>query len=170
MPRFPSFERKSPVSEFGAAGRDGRTAPGAWQNGTCRPGGCWAGQAGAGQARRAPEGWADPAAEGGARRPAGASKACADARGTDVGALAGAETTGCTWRQRTVAAGGGQKRNKAARVCRAVRTTARMAGRRRQLPGCRAEWTAARWVFLLFFLLPGTRRRRRAPGRPSLKT
>nr|DAI10981.1 MAG TPA: hypothetical protein [Caudoviricetes sp.] len=23
MPRFPSFERKSPVSEFGAAGRDG---------------------------------------------------------------------------------------------------------------------------------------------------
>lgn len=129
-----------------------------------------AGQAGAGQARRAPEGWADPAAEGGARRPAGASKACADARGTDVGALAGAETTGCTWRQRTVAAGGGQKRNKAARVCRAVRTTARMAGRRRQLPGCRAEWTAARWVFLLFFLLPGTWRRRRAPGRPSLKT
>lgn len=135
MPRFPSFERKSPVSEFGPAGWDGPDDSGCLtgQNGQARrvlgrPGGRW-------------KGWADPAAEGGASRPAGASKACADARGTDVGALAGAETagrtwrmlagreaTGWVWRQRAEAAGGGQKRNKAARVCRAVRTTARMAG------------------------------------------
>lgn len=56
MPRFPSFERKSPVSEFGAAGRDGPDGSRhlAGQNGQARrmldrPGGCWAGQAGAGR-------------------------------------------------------------------------------------------------------------------------